>query len=80
MEEERRSGELRLFPVRLDDFIFTDSAAEMALDLPANLKREDWLGYLRNYHVPSFAEWKNHDSYNVTFQKLLRDLRRSTTY
>ncbi len=47
----------------------------MARELPANLKREDWLGYLRNYHVPSFAEWKN--AYTLAFQKLLRDLRRS---
>jgi len=30
---------------------------------------------IREYHVPDFSDWKDHDSYQQAFQRLLRDLK-----
>ena len=30
---------------------------------------------LREYHIPDFSNWKNHDAFEVAFADLLRDLR-----
>ncbi len=37
--------------------------------------REDSARVIREYYVPDFSKWKNHDSYQVEFEKLLRDLK-----
>jgi hypothetical protein len=36
----------------------------------ANSARE-----LRQYFIPDFSNWKEHDSYRVAFDRLLRDLK-----
>lgn len=36
---------------------------------------EDSARVIREYYVPDFSKWKNHDSYQVEFEKLLRDLK-----
>ena len=36
---------------------------------------EDLATEIREYYVPDFSEWKNHDLYAREFEKLLRDLR-----
>ena len=60
--EERRRGELVLFPVRLD-------AAVMDTDEP-------WAGKLRdNRNIGDFSQWKDHDAYRVTLDRVLRDLK-----
>jgi hypothetical protein len=60
--EERRRGQLVLFPVRLDDAVFdTDEA---------------WAGKLRdNRNIGDFRRWKEHDAYAKALERLLRDLR-----
>jgi hypothetical protein len=30
---------------------------------------------IREYFIPDFSDWKNHDAYQVAFQRLLRDLK-----
>lgn len=30
---------------------------------------------IREYYIPDFSGWKEHDSYKREFEKLLRDLR-----
>jgi hypothetical protein len=30
---------------------------------------------VREYFIPDFSNWKNHDSFEAAFDKLLRDLR-----
>ena len=30
---------------------------------------------IREYFVPDFSNWKNHDSYAVAFERLVRDLK-----
>ena len=61
-EEERQRGGLVLFPVRLDDVVLTTPKA--------------WAGYLRRTrHIGDFHAWKDHDDYQRTLERLLRDLR-----
>jgi hypothetical protein len=60
--EERQRGMTVLFPVRLDDAVFTTSEA--------------WALKLRdNRNIGDFRHWKDHDAYQKTLARLLRDLR-----
>ncbi len=60
-EREDRQKGLVLFPIRLDD------AVERA--------DEAWAREIKQRHIGEFADWKNHDSYQKAFDKLLRDLK-----
>lgn len=40
---------------------------------------KDLAGEIREYLIPDFSQWKNHDSYQKAFAKLLRDLRSGKT-
>jgi hypothetical protein len=60
--EERQRGITVLFPVRIDDAVLTTSEA-WALKL-----RDD-------RHIGDFRHWKDHDAYQKTLARLLRDLR-----
>ena len=60
--EERRRGQLVLFPVRLDDAVMTTA--------------EPWAAKLRDSrHIGDFVRWKRHDAYTKALERLLRDLR-----
>jgi len=62
MEEERERGEPVLFPVRIDDAVMETKAP--------------WARMLRRErHIGDFTGWKNHDSYQKAFERLLRDLK-----
>jgi hypothetical protein len=51
-----------LFPVRLDEAVMeTDQA--WAADIR------------RTRHIGDFSRWKNHDTYQQAFERLLRDLK-----
>ena len=59
--EERRRKQLVLFPVRLDDLVIDSD--------------EPWAGKLRdNRNIGDFTQWKDHDAYWATFERVLRDL------
>lgn len=30
---------------------------------------------IREYYIPDFSDWKNHDNYQRTFDRLLKDLK-----
>src|SRR4051794_18932576 len=61
-EEERQRKQTVLFPIRIDDAVFGTS--------------EIWAGKLRaNRNIGDFRRWKDHDSYNKSLERLLRDLR-----
>jgi len=76
IEAEREAEAQKLFPVRLDDFLFTKEAEELAYQiLPSRQRREDWLTYLRNYQVPDFSNWKDFDTFQREFEKLLNALK-----
>jgi len=59
-EEERKRGQTVLFPIRLDD-------AVMHTDEP-------WAAKLRARHIGDFTRWKEHDEYQKSFERVLRDL------
>jgi hypothetical protein len=59
--EERDRKELVLFPVRIDDAV---------MDTP-----EPWARKLRDQrNIGDFRRWKDHDAYQLSFQRMLRDL------
>lgn len=61
-EKERKQKTTVLFPIRLDDEVMkTDQA--WAADIR------------RTRHIGDFIKWKDHDSYQTAFDRLLRDLK-----
>src|SRR5437773_12522597 len=67
---ERQSGKRKLFPVRLVDFATLcdwecfddDSGKDLAVEL-------------REYFIPDFSNWKEHDPFETAFARLLKDLK-----
>jgi hypothetical protein len=72
LKVERKDGRRKLFPIRLCDFdtlrAWECFDADFGKDLANNL---------RQYFIPDFSNWKNHDDFEAAFAKLLRDLRAS---
>jgi hypothetical protein len=69
---EREIAEKRqaLFPVRLISMELIRKWKLFDADEGKDLAKE-----IREYHIPDFSDWKNHDSYAKAFQNLLRDLK-----
>jgi uncharacterized protein YjbI with pentapeptide repeats len=59
-EEERKRKQLVLFPVRLDDTVIDTNEA--------------WAAQLRARNIGDFTRWKEHDAYQKSFERVLRDL------
>jgi hypothetical protein len=59
-EEERKRGEEVLFPIRLDDAVLNT--------------KEAWAAKLRARLIGDFRQWKDHDVYQQSFQRMMRDL------
>jgi hypothetical protein len=61
-KEREQAGRTVLFPIRIDDAIMKSKAG--------------WPALLKNTrNVGDFTRWKDHDSYQKAFDRLLRDLR-----
>jgi hypothetical protein len=65
-KEKRR----KLFPIRLVDFETIKDWECFDADTGKDLAVE-----AREYFIPDFSNWKDHDSFEVGFRKLLRDLK-----
>jgi hypothetical protein len=65
-EREDRTGKLVLFPIRVDDAVM-DASRAWAADLR------------RTRHIGDFTRWKDHDSYQKAFERLLLDLKAEET-
>lgn len=62
LERERKEKRLILFPIRLDDAVMKIEGG--------------WPALIRNTrHIRDFRKWKDHDSYQKAFERLLRDLK-----
>jgi TIR domain len=59
-EEERKRGQTVLFPIRLDNAVMDTN--------------EPWAAKLRARHIGDFTRWKEHDEYQKSFARVLRDL------
>ncbi len=61
-EREQREKKLVLFPIRLDDAVMETNQA--------------WAADIRRVrHIGDFRAWKDHDQYQKSFERLLRDLK-----
>ena len=69
---EKREGTRKLFPIRVVDMetiqdwecFDADSGKDLAVEV-------------REFFIPDFSHWKDHDSYKEAFDRLLRDLQES---
>ena len=62
LEQEQKRGQTVLFPVRLDDAVMKTDKSWAAL-------------IRRTRHIGDFTQWKDHDSYQRWFNRLMRDLK-----
>jgi uncharacterized protein YjbI with pentapeptide repeats len=69
-ETERRSGKRKLFPVRL-----TDYRTLKRWECHDSKSGKDLAEELRQYFIPDFSNWKDHDQFEAAFGRLLNDLR-----
>jgi len=61
-EKERQQNRTVLFPIRLDDAVMET--------------KQSWAADIRRTrHIGDFRNWKDRDSYNKAFERLLRDLK-----
>lgn len=69
---QREIGEKRhmLFPVSLVPFTEIQKWTSFDADSGKDLGRE-----IREYYIPDFSNWKDHDSYQKAFDRLLQDLK-----
>jgi hypothetical protein len=64
LEEEQRKKSTVLFPIRLDDEVMNTN--------------KSWAADIRRTrHIGDFRSWPSAEDYNVSFQRLVRDLRGS---
>ena len=62
LEQERQRDELVLFPVRLDDAVMESG--------------DGWTRLIKNTrNIGNFTDWKDYDSYQKGFERLVRDLK-----
>jgi hypothetical protein len=62
IERERREGRTVLFPIKIDEAVMGSEQA--------------WAAAIRRTrHIGDFTRWKDHDSYQKAFERLLRDLK-----
>lgn len=66
LKENRR----KLFPIRLADFDALQSWECFDADTGEDLASE-----VRQYYIPDFSNWKDHDAFERAFERLLRDLK-----
>lgn len=66
IEQKRR----KLFPIRLVDFEAIKNWERFDADSGMDIAAE-----VRSYFIPDFSDWKNHDSFEKGFARLLRDLK-----
>lgn len=62
LEEEQKGNRSVLFPIRLDDTVLNT--------------RDDWAAKIkRRRHIGDFSNWEDKNSYQKSFERLLRDLK-----
>jgi hypothetical protein len=66
---ELASGRRKLFPIRLVDF-----EALQDWECPDSRSGGDLAEEVRQYFIPDFTTWKDHDAFDAAFARLLRDL------
>jgi uncharacterized protein YjbI with pentapeptide repeats len=68
-KREKQEDRQKLFPVGLIDYEKLKDWERFDSDTATDLAAE-----VRSYFIPDFTNWKDHDSYQDAFKRLLRDL------
>jgi len=68
-KREIKDGKRILFPIRLCAFETLRDWELFDADSGKDLARE-----IREYYIPDFSNWKDHDAYKLAFDRLLKDL------
>jgi hypothetical protein len=69
-QKERDTGKRVLFPISLVPFETIRGWTLFDADFGNDLARE-----IRQYFIPDFSDWKNHDNYQHAHDRLLKDLK-----
>jgi TIR domain/Pentapeptide repeats (8 copies) len=69
-QAELRQQRRKLFPIRLVDMDTLKTWKCFDADTG-----KDLAGEIREYHIPDFSRWKDHDAFEHAFARLLRDLK-----
>ena len=76
IENERETQSQKLFPIRIDDYIFSEKLLDVAdIRVRTGQWREDWVRYILSYHILNFSKWDDTDLYKKEFGKLLDALK-----
>jgi len=70
LAQEKKENRRKLFPIRLVDFETLQEWTCFDADRGKDLAIE-----VREYFIPDFSNWKNHDSFEAAFARLQTDLR-----
>jgi hypothetical protein len=65
-----REGRRKLFPISIVEFEKVKAWRRFDADSGKDLAKE-----VREYFIPDFSNWKDHDAFEKAFERLLRDLR-----
>ena len=68
-ETEKKEKRRKLFPIRLTDFETLRDWTCFDADTGKDLAVE-----VREYFIPDFSNWKNHDAFESAFARLKKDL------
>jgi hypothetical protein len=71
-KRESQEGQQVLFPIRLVDFERINAWERFDADSGKDMARE-----IREYFISDFSAWKDHDSFESAFARLLSDLKKS---
>ena len=69
-EREQREKKQMLFPITMAPFAEVKEWKLFDADRGIDSARE-----IREYFIPDFSDWKDHDSYQKAFQRLVKDLK-----
>jgi TIR domain/Pentapeptide repeats (8 copies) len=69
-ETEIKEGRRKLFPITIVEFDKIEAWRRFDADTGKDLAKE-----VREYFIPDFSNWKEHDAFEKAFERLLRDLR-----
>ncbi len=69
-ETEMKEGRRKLFPITIVEFDKVKAWRRFDADTGKDLAKE-----VREYFIPDFSDWKDHDAFEKAFERLLRDLR-----
>jgi hypothetical protein len=69
-QREKREGRQVLFPIALCPYDKIRSWSSFDADTGKDMARE-----AREYLIPDFSNWKDHDSFEKAFDRLMRDMK-----